>query len=116
FVISANVKCPQAQDREHMLAAEMIGWRKIVVAQNKIDVVDRARAKVNYQEIREFTKDTVAGDAPVIPVSAQHKLNMDVLIAAIQEKIPTPKRDSSLAPRMWLLRPLVVNKPSTEAE
>ncbi|TMI30315.1 translation initiation factor IF-2 subunit gamma [Candidatus Bathyarchaeota archaeon] len=116
FVISANVKCPQAQDREHMLAAQMVGLRKMVVVQNKIDVVDRARAKVNYQEIREFTKDTVAGNAPVIPVSAQHKLNMDVLIAAIQEKIPTPKRDSSVAPRMSILRSFDVNKPGTEVE
>src|SRR5947209_19017019 len=83
FVISANVKCPQAQDREHMLAAQMVGLRKMVVVQNKIDVVDRARAKANYQEISEFTKDTVAGDAPVIPVSALPNMNIVVLIVAI---------------------------------
>src|SRR5437899_10071727 len=94
----------------------MVGVRKMVVVQNKIDVLDPTRAKVNYQEIREFTKDTVAGDAPVIPVSAHHKLNMDVLIAAIQEKIPTPKRDSSIAPRMSILRSFDVNKPGTEVD
>lgn len=116
FVISSNVKCPQAQDREHMLAAQMVGLRKMVVVQNKIDVVDRLRAQENYREIREFTKDTVAGDAPVIPVSAQHKLNMDALIAAIQEKIPTPRRDSTVAPRMSILRSFDVNKPGTEIE
>src|SRR5204863_2803654 len=55
FVVSANVKTPQAQDREHMLAAQMIGLRNMIVVQNKIDVVDRARAKTNYEEIREFT-------------------------------------------------------------
>src|SRR5256884_5248621 len=104
FVISANVKTPQAQDREHMLAAQMIGLRNMIVVQNKIDVVDRARAKTNYEEIREFTKGTVAEHSPVIPVSAQHKLNMDVLIWAIQEKIPTPKRDQSLDSRMSVLR------------
>src|SRR5882762_11465736 len=86
FVVSANVKRPQAQDREHMLAAQMVGLRRMVMVQNKIDVVDRARAKTNYQEILDFTKNTVAEGAPVIPVSAQHKLNMDVLIAAIQAK------------------------------
>jgi len=116
FVVSANVKTPQAQDREHMLAAQMIGLRNMIVVQNKIDVVDRARAKTNYEEIREFTTGTVAEHSPVIPVSAQHKLNMDVLIWAIQEKIPTPKRDQSLDSRMSVLRSFDVNRPGTEVE
>ncbi|HYY90404.1 MAG TPA: translation initiation factor IF-2 subunit gamma [Candidatus Dormibacteraeota bacterium] len=116
FVVSANVKTPQAQDREHMLAAQMIGLRNMLVVQNKIDVVDRTRAKVNYDEIREFTKGTVAENSPVIPVSAQHKLNMDALIWAIQEKIPTPKRDQSVDSRMSVLRSFDVNRPGTEVE
>ncbi len=116
FVVSANVKTPQAQDREHMLAAQMIGLHNMIVVQNKIDVVDRQRAKANYDEIKNFTKGTVAEDSPVIPVSAQHKLNMDALIWAIQEKIPTPKRDHSVDSRMSILRSFDVNRPGTEAE
>ncbi len=116
FVVSANVKTPQAQDREHMLAGQMIGLHNMILVQNKIDVVDRARAKQNYEEIRDFTKATVAENVPVIPVSAQHKLNMDALIWAIQEKIPTPKRDQSVDSRMSVLRSFDVNKPGTEAE
>jgi translation initiation factor 2 subunit 3 len=116
FVLSSNVPTPQAQDREHMLAAQMVGLRRMVVVQNKIDVVDRTRAMANYKEIRDFTKNTVAEDAPVIPVSAQHKLNMDVLIGAIQERIPTPKRDSSVAPRLSILRSFDVNRPGTEVD
>src|SRR2546429_5252661 len=116
FVISANVKTPQAQDREHMLAAQMVGLHNMIVVQNKIDVVDKQRAKANYDEIKNFTKGTVAENSPVIPVSAQHKLNMDALIWAIQEKIPTPKRDHSVDSRMSILRSFDVNKPGTEAE
>jgi len=116
FVISSNVKCPQAQDREHLLAAEMVGLRRLVMVQNKIDVVDQARARQNYEEILNFTKNTVAERAPVIPVSAQHKLNMDALICAIQEKIPTPERNHQLAPRMSVLRSFDVNKPGTLVE
>ncbi len=116
FVVSANVKTPQAQDREHMLAAQMIGLRNMLVVQNKIDVVDRTRAKANYEEIKEFTKGTSAESAPIIPVSAQHKLNMDVLIWAIQEKIPTPKRDQSIDSRMSVLRSFDVNRPGTQVE
>ncbi len=116
FVISSNVKCPQAQDREHLLAAQMVGLRNLVVVQNKIDVVDRERAKQNYAEILDFTKNTVGEGAPVIPVSAQHRLNMDTLICAIQERMPTPKRDQSLSPRMSVLRSFDVNKPGTDSE
>lgn len=116
FVVSSNVKYPQAQDREHLLAANMIGLRRIVIVQNKIDVVDRARAKENYNEIIEFTKNTVAEGAPIIPVSAQHQLNMDALIGAIQERIPTPKRDQTLPPRLSILRSFDVNRPGTESE
>ena len=116
FVVSANVKTPQAQDREHMLAAQMIGLKNMIVVQNKIDVVDKARARANYDEIKKFTAGTVAEDAPIIPVSAQHKLNMDALIWAIQERMPTPKRDQSLDGRLSILRSFDVNRPGTEIE
>ncbi len=116
FVISSNVKCPQAQDREHLLAAQMVGVRNLVLVQNKIDVVDRERAARNWEEIRQFTNKTIAEKAPVIPVSAQHKLNMDALICAIQERVPTPKRDHMLPARMSILRSFDVNRPGTESE
>lgn len=116
FVVSANVKTPQAQDREHMLAAQMIGLRNMIVVQNKIDVVERTRAKENFGEIKGFTKGTGAENAPIIPVSAQHKLNMDALIWAIQENIPTPERDQAVDSRMSVLRSFDVNRPGTEVE
>lgn len=116
FVISANVKTPQAQDREHLLAAERVGLKNVVIVQNKIDVVDRARALINRREIEDFTKNTVAEGAPIIPVSAQRGLNMDALIEAIQEKMPTPKRDESVSARLSILRSFDVNKPGTESD
>src|SRR5207245_3763566 len=116
YVVSDNIKTTKSQNREHMLAAQMIGLRNMILVQNKIDVVDRQRAKANYDEIKNFTKGTIAEDSPVIPVSAQHKLNMDALIWAIQEKIPTQERDHSVNSRMSILRSFDVNKPGTEAE
>lgn len=116
FVISSNVRCPQAQDREHLLAAEMVGLRNLVVVQNKIDVVNRERAQESFGEIKAFAKSTIAENSPVIPVSAQHRLNMDVLIYAIQERVPTPKRDQTVPPRMSILRSFDVNKPGTESD
>lgn len=116
FVIDASAKCPQAQDREHLLAAEITGIKNLIIIQNKIDIVSRERALENYKEIQEFIKGTLAENAPIIPVSAQHKLNIDVLLEAIEKKIPTPKRNLDAPPRMYVLRSFDVNKPGTEAE
>lgn len=116
FVLASNVKCPQAQDREHLLAAEIAGLKNIVLVQNKIDIVDRERALENLKEIREFAKGTVASRAPIIPVSAQHKLNVDVLIEALEKHVPTPKRDVAAPPKMFVLRSFDVNKPGTQAK
>ncbi|MEM2226767.1 MAG: translation initiation factor IF-2 subunit gamma [Candidatus Bathyarchaeia archaeon] len=116
FLVASDAKFPQAQDREHLLAAEIAGINKIIIVQNKIDIVSKERALENKAEIEKFIKGTVAEGAPIIPVSAQKKINIDSLIEAIEERIPTPKRDLSLDPKMYVLRSFEVNKPGTEVE
>ncbi|RLI83059.1 translation initiation factor IF-2 subunit gamma [Archaeoglobales archaeon] len=113
LVIAANEKCPRPQTKEHFMALEIIGVDKIVIAQNKIDIVSKERVVENYNEIREFVSGTIAEDAPIIPVSAQQKVNMDALIEAIEESIPTPKRDLKSSPLMHIARSFDVNKPGT---
>jgi translation initiation factor 2 subunit 3 len=58
----------------------------------------------SYKEIKAFVKGTVAENAPIIPLSAQRNINIDVLLEAIQEIIPTPKRDPELPPLMFIVR------------
>lgn len=116
FVAAADAKFPQAQDREHLIAAEMAGIKNLVVIQNKIDIVDRDRAVENYNEIKAFLQTTSYADAPIIPVSAQHKVNIDAVVYAIEKYIPTPRRDPNAPPKMYILRSFDVNKPGTEAE
>jgi translation initiation factor 2 subunit 3 len=116
LVIAANEKCPRPQTKEHLVALEIIGVDKIVIAQNKIDIVNKERVLENYQEIKEFIKGTVAENSPIIPVSAQQKVNMDVLIEAIEETIPTPERDLESPPLMHIARSFDVNKPGTPPE
>ncbi|MGQ9542919.1 MAG: translation initiation factor IF-2 subunit gamma [Candidatus Bathyarchaeia archaeon] len=116
FVVAADAKFPQAQDREHLLAAEMAGIRNLIIVQNKIDIVNRERAIENMREIQEFVKGTSAEGAPIIPISAQHGVNVDLLIETVEKKIPTPKRDPSANPRMYVLRSFDINKPGTRVE
>ncbi len=116
FVVAADAKFPQAQDREHLLAAEMAGIKKMIIVQNKIDVLDRKRAIENMKEIKKFIKGRPSEKAPIIPVSAQHGVNIDLLIETIEKEIPTPKRNSSATPQMYVLRSFDINKPGTPAE
>ena len=114
LVIAANELVPKPQTREHLLALQMLSMKRIVIAQNKIDLVTDAEAKKNRDAIAAFAANTVAADAPVIPISAQQRMNIDALIEAIEEVIPTPKRDPAADPLMYVVRSFDVNRPGME--
>jgi len=95
------------------LALQILGIKHLIITQNKADLVSYEDAMENYKQIKNFIKDSIAEKSPILPVSAQHKLNIDALIQAIEENIPTPKRDRSLNPVMHVLRSFDVNKPGT---
>jgi len=116
LVIAADEPCPQPQTREHLAAIEIVGIKNIVIVQNKIDIVDEKRALESHQEIVEFVKGTVAEGAPIIPISAQHSANIDAVLQALEERIPTPDRDPTKPSRMYVVRSFDVNKPGTPAE
>ncbi len=116
LVIAADEPCPQPQTREHLAAAEIIGIKNIIIVQNKIDIVDATRAHKSYEEIKNFVSGTIAQNAPIIPVSAQRRVNIDVLIQAIEEVMPTLKRDETKPPLMYVVRSFDVNKPGTMVE
>ncbi len=111
LVTAANEKVPQPQTREHLLALQTLGIKQIVLVQNKVDLVSYEETIENYKQIKNFVKGSVAGAAPIIPVSAQHKLNIDALIEAIQINIKTPERSKNSEPLMHVLRSFDINKP-----
>lgn len=116
LVIAADETCPQPQTREHLAALEIVGIKNIVIVQNKIDLVDEKRALESYRELVTFVKGTIAEGAPIIPVSAQHGVNTDLLLQAMEEHIPTPKRDPTKPPRMYIVRSFDINRPGTPVE
>jgi translation initiation factor 2 subunit 3 len=113
LLVAATEKCPQPQTREHLAALEIAGIENIVVVQNKIDIVSKERAMESYNEIQEFISGTIAEDAPIIPVSAHHDVNLDVLIEAIEETIPTPDRTEDDGGLMYIARSFDVNRPGS---
>jgi translation initiation factor 2 subunit 3 len=116
LLVAANEKCPQPQTREHLMALQIVGIKNIIVVQNKIDLVKESDALNNYKEIKEFLKGTEYENAPIIPISAVHNINIDALIQAIQEIMPAPKRDISADPIMVVARSFDVNRPGTDIE
>lgn len=116
MVIAADEPCPQPQTAEHLKALDISGIGSVIIVQNKIDKVSVEEARENYEQIKEFVKGTAAEGAPIIPVSAMQRVNIDVLLKTIEEVIPTPERDPGLDPRMMVARSFDINKPGTKVK
>jgi len=116
LVIAANEPVPRPQTKEHTMALQIMGVENVVVVQNKLDLVSKEEAKENYIAIREFLSTTRYADAPIIPLSAIHKVNLEYLVEALYKYIPPPKRDLSKPYRMFIIRSFDVNPPGTPPE
>lgn len=114
LLIAANEECPQPQTKEHLMALEIGGIKNIIIVQNKIDLIPEEDVKKNYEQIKIFVKGTFAENAPIIPMCAQQGVNVDALIAAIQQFFPTPQRDPAKEPLMLVARSFDINKPGKE--
>ena len=111
LLIAANEKCPQPQTKEHLMALAISGVENVIIVQNKIDIVDEEKVKESYEQIKEFVEGTVAGESPIIPVSAHHEVNLDVLIMEIENRIRTPELDEKKPPKAFVARSFDVNSP-----
>lgn len=58
----------------------------------------------------------MAEGAPVIPISAQLKYNIEVIAEYVVNKIPIPLRDFTAEPRLIIIRSFDVNKPGCEVD
>jgi translation initiation factor 2 subunit 3 len=117
LLVAANEKCPQPQTKEHLMALSIIGIDKIIIVQNKIDIVTREQAIENYKQIKEFVKGTIAENAPIIPISANRGVNIDMLINAIEDHIVAKiQRDPKASPLMHVARSFDINSPGTKPE
>jgi elongation factor Tu len=92
------------QTREHVLLARQVGVPKIIVALNKVDMVDDEELiELVEMEVRELLDeyDFPGDDTPIVPVSALKALEGDEaaaaaildLMAQVDDYIPTPERD-----------------------
>jgi elongation factor Tu len=96
---------PMPQTREHVLLAKQVGVPSIVVALNKVDMVDDEELLDLVElEVRELLSEYEfpGDDVPVVKVSALKALEGDdaakaqimELMAAVDEFIPQPERET----------------------
>ncbi len=116
LLIAADEVCPQPQTREHLAALNIAGIERIIIIQNKIDAVTREKAIENYKQIKEFVKGTVAEGAPIIPISAVFGANLNIIVQAFEEIIPTPKLNENEAFEFLVARSFDINRPGKAIE
>jgi len=96
---------PMPQTREHVLLARQVGVPYIVVALNKVDMVDDEELlELVELEVRELLSEYgfPGDDVPVVRVSALNALEGDAaaaeqiveLMNAVDEYVPEPERDT----------------------
>jgi len=115
LVIAANEKCPQPQTEEHLMALKMAGIRHVVVAQNKIDLVEAQAALENKKQIEELLEKNGYKNTPIIPIVANFSINIGFLIEAIEKTIPTPHFELDKPLLMYCARSFDINKPGTKS-
>ncbi|XXG94753.1 hypothetical protein Hte_001011 [Hypoxylon texense] len=116
LLIAGNESVPQPQTSEHLAAIEIMKLDKIIILQNKVDLMREEAAQQHYQSILKFVRGTPAAKSPIIPISAQLKFNIDAINEAIVNTIPVPIRDFTQEPHMMVIRSFDVNKPGAEIE
>lgn len=114
LLIAGNEPCPQPQTSEHLAAVEIMRLKHILILQNKTELIKEVQAFQQQQEIRQFVSGTSADGAPIIPISAVLKYNIDVVCEYLVTQIAVPKRDFISSPQMIVIRSFDVNKPGEE--
>ena len=112
LVVAANEGI-KPQTQEHLVALKAKKIKKIIIVQNKIDLVSKEKALESYKEIKRFVRGTIAENSPIIPVSAIQGVNIDkILNELINVKVVKPSSEES--PLFLIARSFDINKPGTE--
>jgi translation initiation factor 2 subunit 3 len=114
LLVAGNETCPQPQTSEHLAAVEIMRLQHILILQNKVDLVKPDAATAQQEQIRKFVAGTVADSAPILPVSAVLKYNMDCVCEYLVRKVPLPVRDFTSKPRLIVIRSFDVNRPGQD--
>ena len=110
IIAGTNEVIPQPQTLEHLIAAHLMGMKRYVIVQNKVDLLNEEEAKDNYKKIKGFLEGTHAESAPLFPISAQLNWNVDHVLNELMCMEP-PQRNLDKPFQLTCVRSFDVNKP-----
>lgn len=93
------------QTREHFNIIQSLGVKKMIVALNKIDLVDEELADLAKLEIMEWLEESDFANSPIVGLSSTSKIGIEDLISEIEKLVPEiPSRSASSFFRMYIDR------------
>ena len=107
----------QHQTLEHLAILEILGVRKVLVIQNKCDLVSKEECNQHYDELKTQFQSTIAEHASVIPICAQRGFNIQVVVKELY-KLCTELGSSSQGnvddfSGFAIIRSFDINRPDT---
>jgi translation initiation factor 2 subunit 3 len=106
----------QTQTLEHLAILEILGVKRVLVVQNKCDLVTADECLAHYTELKAQFSGTLAAQAPVVPICAQRGLNVSVVMAQIYNMCLELQHEVRLPPAyegFAIIRSFDINKPDT---
>lgn len=113
LLVASNEDFPQPQFIEHFNAISILKLKNVLILQNKIDMVNVQEARNQFKKIRSFISGTDIDGSPIIPISAQHKCNLEIVLEYLAKKLPEPMRDLKSPAQMRIVRSFDENRPKT---
>ena len=79
-------------------------WENLTSCSNVTCIKELSPRYYQFDSNFSFIEGTVAEGAPIIPISAQLKYNIEVVCEYIEKKIPVPLRDFTSDPHLIIIR------------
>ena len=109
-----NINDNNNNSKEQLNFVDNSKLKNIIIIQNKIDIVMKYNtAKEQYDQIKKYANYKNASTSPIIPVSAQLKFNLDVVVQYLSS-LPIPKRDFISPPKFIIMRSFDCNYQSED--
>lgn len=107
----------QHQTLEHLAILEILGVKRVLVVQNKCDLVTQDECASHYSKLCEQFRGTIAEGAPVIPICAQRGLNVPIVVSQLYKMCLTLQSELKDTHYPYngfaIIRSFDINKPDT---
>lgn len=111
---TANQNFPAPQTIEHFNCVNSMGIKNVVTILNKIDLVNKEKCIDMCEKLQAFLSENSC-ESPIIPMSATHSINIDVLCMYLAH-LPKPEQNINTNLKMPIIRSFNINKPGTPIE